>query len=166
MNNERISKISIWVTVLATSFISIYPLFINYFFSKNTCALLFYLFFLILLLNYLVFNKNEENSHSKIKWIGSNIKNLIVNIIVIILFAIIVLRSNSGLVSALIILLCSQVLFVTTIVLLRRKIILVLFWINFYLFIGALITSQLPGISLEIVSKLNPYGGLFVYLFL
>jgi hypothetical protein len=165
MNNERISKISIWMTLLAILFIAVYPLFINYFFSKNVCALLFYLFYLILILNYLTLNKNEENYLSKIKWIGSNVNNLIINIIVIFLFGIIIVRSNINVGSAFLILFSSQVLLVITIVLLKRKILLILFWINFYLFMLTLISFQLPKIYFEFLSNVNPFGGLFIYLF-
>jgi len=165
MNNEHFLNAGIWVTILAIVFIAVYPLLTDYFFSKNQCMLLFYLFYLTLFLNYLGNYKNDENHISKIKWIGSNFHSIIINALVISLFAVIITRSNINIVTAFLILLFSQILFVATITFLKRRILTILFWVNFYLFAGTLIVSHLPAISLDIVTELNPYGGLFIFLF-
>mgnify|MGYP001189134220 CR=1 FL=1 len=165
MNDERFFKVSVWFTILAMLFIAVYPLFSNYFFSKNQCLLLFYLFYLTLFLNFLGNYKNEENYRSKIKWIGSNFHSIIINIVIIGIFAVIITRADINIVAAFLILLSSQILLVATITLLKRQALTILFWVNFYLFTGTLIASQLPGISLDIVTRVNPYGGLFIFLF-
>lgn len=164
MKNQKAFSFLIWVILLTTAFIAVYPLFINYYFQKTYCYFLFSIFYLTTFINFLGEYKNEDSFRSKIKWIATNNKNIIINTISIALFATILIRSEIDILHVLLILLCAQILCTITIIVLKRAGLTYLMWIVFYLFAGGMILQQFPGLYVSTFTKINPYGGLFIYL--
>lgn len=164
MKNQKAFPYLIWTILLTTAFIAVYPLFIDYYFQKSYCHFLFSIFYLTIFINFLGEYKDEDNFRSKINWIATNRKNIIINTIIIALFAIILIRSEISIIRVFLILLCGQILSFVTIIFLNRATLTYLMWVVFYLFAGGMVLQQFPGLNLDLISKINPYGGLFIYL--
>jgi len=165
MKNKSYFIISLCFAVIAIAFIALYSLFIDYHFPQAITNNLFSVFYLVIFLNYLGFYNQEGDYKSKSGWIFTNFRSIILSTVMSAIFAIILNRTGIGIAGIFLILVCGLTLCYTTIILLKKQIVLIIFWINFYLFIGLLIFSQFPKIPLDMVLKFNPYGGLLVTLF-
>jgi len=165
LKNNVFLTVSLFFAVLAISFIAIYPVFIDYHFPQAITNNLFSVFYLVIFLNYLGFYNQEGDYKSKSGWIFTNIRSIILSTAMSAIFAIILNRTGIGIAGIFLILVCGLTLCYATIILLKRQVVLIIFWINFYLFVGFLIFAQFPKIPLDMVSKFNPYGGLLVTLF-
>jgi ABC-type multidrug transport system fused ATPase/permease subunit len=108
-----------------------------------------------------------DNSDAKelLKKLFSDTKNIIIYCLLSACFAIIFIHSGKPIFKTSLIILSSFVAYFSSMFIVGRKITQILFWINFYLFTGIIILSQIPNISLDVISKYNPFGGLFVTLF-
>jgi len=165
LKNIVFLTVSLCIAVLAISFIAIYPVFIDYHFPQAITNNLFSLFYLVIFLNYLGFYNADDDYKSKSGWIFTNFRSIILSTVMSAIFAIILNRTSIDIAGIFFILVCGLTLCYATIILLKKQVVLILFWINFYLFIALLIFSQFPKIPLDVVSKFNPYGGLLVTLF-
>jgi len=164
MKNQKAFSYLIWTILLTTAFIAVYPLFINYHFQKSYCYFLFSIFYLTSFINFLGEYKDENKLRSKINWIATNRKNIIINTIIIALFAIILIRAEISIIRVFLILLCGQILSFVTLIFLNRTTLTYLMWVVFYLFAGGMVLQQFPVLNLDLISRTNPYGGLFIYL--
>lgn len=165
MKKNVFFTVSLYFSVLAILFIAVYPLAIDYHFPKSITNNLFSLFYLVIFLNYLGCYDLEDDFESKSEWIFTNIRSILFSTVMSAIFAVILRRTDIGIAGIFFILACGLTLSYATIIFVKKQIVLILFWINLYLFVGFLVLSQLPKIPLDIVSKFNPYGGLFVTLF-
>jgi hypothetical protein len=165
MKNIILHKISLYLSICLIGFIASYSLIIGYQFPEDQINYLFSLFYMVLSLNFLGGNLPIDNRQERIKLILTNTQSVIISCVLSILFALILIQSNVTIVKIFMILILSILVYYSTIIFLSRKVTLVLFWINFYLFMGIFVFSQFPDIEIDIISRVNPFGGLLITLF-
>jgi hypothetical protein len=165
MKNIKLHKISLYVSICLIAFIAGYSLIIDYQFPEDQINYLFSLFYMVLALNFLGGDLTIDNRQERIRLILTNTRSVIISCILSILFALILIQSNMVIVKIFMILVLSILVYYSTIVFFNRKVTLVLFWINFYLFMGIYLFSQFPDFKIDMISRFNPLGGLLITLF-
>jgi len=164
MNKNVIINISVIISICVLGFIATYSLIIDYQFNKEQVNYIFSLFYLVLALNFLN-NINEiDTREERFKLIFLKAQNIIISCILAILYALILVQSETSLWKVFICLILTFVIYLFALVIFTRKVTLYLFWINFYLFMGALIFIQFPNFKVDILAKFNPLAGLIVNL--
>ncbi len=164
MKNMILHRISLIIGLLIVGFVVVYSFLINYTYTDSQINYLFSLFYLIFTLNILGNESSFESPNKRVISIFSNVQNIIVSCILAILFGLMLVKAEVPLVKVFLILFLAFIIYTTIIVLFNRKIILVLFWINFYIFMGVYVFSQIPGFTLDLLSRYNPFGGLLITL--
>lgn len=165
MKKSIFSKISLILSLCLVGVIAVYSLVTDYHFPLDQVNYLFSLFYLILSLNFLGEDQTLNNTKERIKIILTKIQSIIITCVLAILFSLILIQSDIGPIKIFIIIFLALVLFNLTTVIFKREITLILFWINFYLFMGIFILSQFPNLSVDLLSRFNPFGGLIVTIF-
>lgn len=166
MKTPVLHRISLVVTILSVAFIAFYPLITDFTFTPEQANWVFSLLYLSLCLNFLGGAPNDqETSTGRAQRIFKDINSIIISTILIVLFAIILGQSEISSIRIFLVLVCSLVFYYASLIFLSRKVTQLLFWINFYLFAGVFILTQVPGSRIDLLSRFNPFGGLFVTLF-
>ena len=155
-----------WITILSVAFIAVYPLITDFTFTHEQANWVFSLLYLTLALNYLGVKQNEQDTSSeRARKLFTNYYSIIISTFLIACFAIILGQSEISSVRIFLVLVCSLIFYYGSLIFLSRKVTQLLFWINFYLFAGVFILTQVPGSRIDLLSRFNPFGGLFVTLF-
>ena len=166
MNSQVYYLISMWIAILGVGFIAVYPLSTDFTFTPEQANWVFSLLYLTLCLNFLGGKQNEQETISKrAQTLFTDKCRIIISTILIICFALILGQSEISSVSIILVLICSLILYYASLIFLSRKVTQLLFWLNFYLFMGVFILTQVPGSRIDLLSRFNPFGGLFVTLF-
>jgi hypothetical protein len=166
MNSQLYHRISLWLTILGIAFIAVYPLVSDFTFTHEQANWVFSLLYLSLCLNFLGGKHNEPETVSvRAQRIFKDKYSIIISTILIVCFALILGQSEMSFVRIFFALICSLIFYYASLVFLSRKVSQLLFWLNFYLFMGVFILTQIPGSRIDLLSRFNPFGGLFLTLF-
>jgi hypothetical protein len=166
MNSQVYHRISLWIAILGIAFLAVYPLATDFKYTPGQANWVFSLLYLTLCLNFLGGTKNEpETAYERAQRIFSDIYSIIISTILTACFAIILGQSGISSVKVFLVLTCSLVLYYASFIFLSRRITQLLFWLDFYLFAGVFILTQVPGSRIDLLSRFNPFGGLFLALF-
>lgn len=166
MNSQLYHRISLWMSILGIGFIAVYPLVIDFTFTLEQANWVFSLLYLTLCLNFLGGNQNEQETVSgRAQRIFKDKYSIVISTFLIVCFALILGQSDINSVIIFLVLICSLIFYYASLIFLRRKITQLIFWINFYLFTGIFILTQIPGSRIDLLSRFNPFGGLFLTLF-
>lgn len=158
-------KIFLYITLATLAFVAGYSIIIDFQFPGYLLNYFFSLFYLVLSLNFIGDMSDSSDTKEILKWLFINTQNIIIYCILSACFAVIFIHSGTPIVKTALIILSSFVAYFASMFIFGRKISQFLFWINFYLFAGIIILSQFPNIRLDVISRFNPFGGLFVTLF-
>jgi hypothetical protein len=166
MNSKVYYRISLWITILGIAFIAVYPLVTDFTFTHEQANWVFSLLYLTLCLNFLGGKQNEPESASvRAQRIFKDKYSIIISTILTVCFAVILGQSEISSVRIFLVLICSLIFYYASFIFFSRKVTQLLFWINFYLFAGVFILTQVPGSRIDLLSRYNPFGGLFFTLF-
>lgn len=166
MKTHTIRQVSLWIILLVIGFIALFPMFKNEVITLAQANWIMSLLYLSLCLNHLLKDnvKSEDISARAIE-IFTNKGNLVISTILIAEFALILSHSGISVIKVFFVLVCSLCFCYASFILLNKKISVILFWINFYLFALVFLFTQFPGIEINVLSRYNPFAGLFLTLF-
>jgi len=164
MENNLLHKTFVILSVICIIFIAAYSLVIDYKFPHDQMNFIFSLFFLVLTLNFLGRNIKNEEKAERARSVFTDIQIIILYCILSACYSIILIHSGVSVVKTAMIILSALMFYNFILIIFRKSVSLILFWINFYLFMGMLVFSVLPGLPLDLISRYNPFGGLIVYL--
>jgi len=164
MENKFLHMIFLFITVIVIVFITGYSLIVDYKFPDNQLIYFFSLFYLVLALNFIGRNSDTVKWKERLNWIIEKWQNIFIYCVLSVCFSIILFHSGVTIIKTAIIILTALFVYNITLVIFKRRISLMLFWINFYLFAGMLAFSLIPEVSLDLISRYNPFGGLIVEL--
>lgn len=166
MENKTLHTIFFLITVIVIIFIAGYSLVVDYKFPDNQMNYFFSLFYLVLALNFIGRNSDTLRWEGRLKCAIENWQNILLYCVLSACFSIILLHSGVSVIKTALIILIALIVFNFVLVICKRRITLILFWINFYLFAGMLVFSLIPEVTLDLISRYNPLGGLIVTLFI
>lgn len=165
MKKNIFFKGSLVLSICLVGLIAIYSLVTNYHFPPDQLNYFFSLFYLILALNFLGEDPSIDDRKERIKLIFTKTHSILISCVLAIFFSLILIQAEVTIGKIFIILVFSLVLYCTTLVFFKRGITLILFWINFYLFMGVFGFSQFPNFPIDLLSRFNPFAGLIVSVF-
>jgi hypothetical protein len=166
MRNKLLHKIFLFITLAAVLFIAIYSLVLDYQFSEYQLNYFYSLFYLILSINFLGDILDNSGLRVRLMTLFKGKQNIFIYCLLSACFSIIFIHSGIAIFKTTLIILSSFLIYFFSMIIFNRKTTQILFWINFYLFMGIIVISQLPKISLDTISRYNPFGGLIVTLFI
>jgi DNA modification methylase len=166
MKNNILHRISLILAICLIGFIAGYSMLIDYQFPESQMNYIFSLFYLILTLNFLGRDATLLNLRERFKMVLSDTQSIIISCLLAIIFSLLLIQTKVAIGKIFIIVILSLLFYYTLILILSRKVNLILFWINFYLFMGVFVFSQLPNFQINMISKFNPFGGLLLTLFI
>jgi hypothetical protein len=166
MANKLLHRIFLFIALAAIAFIAIYSLVLDYQFPEYQLNYFYSLFYLILSINFLGDVLDSSDRQERLKTLFKGKLNIFIYCLLSACFSIIFIHSGIPFLKTTLIILISFLVYFYSMFVFNKKITQILFWINFYLFMGMIIISQFPQINLDVISRYNPFGGLIVTLFI
>lgn len=164
MEKNIFHRISVRLSVVVIIYMAVYSSAVDYIFPADQLNFFFSLFFLVMALNFIGRNPAETIREIRMKSIFTDTQNILLYLILSACFSSVLIHSGVTVIRIALIILFSLVFYNLILIVLKKSVILILFWINFYLFMMMLVLSSMPGLYLDTISKYNPFGGLIVHL--
>jgi len=164
MTNKSLHRIFVIISTIGVMFLAVYSLIVNYKFPDEQLNFFFSLFYLIMALNIVGKISDHASTNERLRLILTDIQNIVLYCILSASFSVILIHSGISVIKTALIVFFALAFYNLTFTVFKRSITLILMWINFYLFMGLLVFSLIPGLPIDLISRYNPLAGLIVAL--
>ena len=164
MKNVQLHKTFTRLSVAGIIFIAVYASSIDYIFTHDQLNALFSMFFLVLALNYLGMTSENIQREKRVRVVFKDGMNIVLYCVLSACYSFMLIHSGVSVIKTALIIIVALAFFNLIFILLHRTILLILFWVNLYLFVMMRVLSEMPGFSIDPLSRFNPFGGMIVHL--